>query len=140
MTGFRHGCLIAGAACVLAGSPTPLAARADGVEQPETPQNLNESPPARRMLLADDGAIPGVQVTWRSGGHQETRAGARAFAAGSDVAFGAGEYRPHTPDGLRLVAHEAAHTLQPGAGEMLRALSPIAQKPEADHDRRQYVF
>jgi hypothetical protein len=47
--------------------------------------------------------------------------GARAFAAGSDVAFGAGEYRPHTPEGLRLLAHEAAHTLQPGAGESLRA-------------------
>jgi hypothetical protein len=47
--------------------------------------------------------------------------GVRAFAAGSDVAFGAGEYRPHTPDGLRLLAHEAAHTLQPSAGETLRA-------------------
>lgn len=56
--------------------------------------------------------------------------GARAFAAGSDVAFGAGEYRPHTPDGLRLVAHEAAHTLQPGAGEALRAKFKATGDPQ----------
>ena len=34
---------------------------------------------------------------------------ARAFTVGHDIYFGAGEYRPWTPDGERLLAHEVAH-------------------------------
>ena len=41
-----------------------------------------------------------------------SRMGARAFAVGTDVAFGAGEYRPGTPTGDALLAHELAHVLQ----------------------------
>jgi hypothetical protein len=37
---------------------------------------------------------------------------ARAFAVGEHVAFGAGEYRPGTPVGDALIAHELAHTIQ----------------------------
>lgn len=37
---------------------------------------------------------------------------ARAFTVGSDVYFGAGEYRPDTRDGARLLGHELAHTSQ----------------------------
>jgi hypothetical protein len=37
---------------------------------------------------------------------------ARAFAAGQHIAFGAGQYRPHTGEGRRLLAHELTHTLQ----------------------------
>ena len=37
---------------------------------------------------------------------------ARAFTIGSDVAFGAGEYRPGTPIGDALLAHELAHVVQ----------------------------
>lgn len=37
---------------------------------------------------------------------------ARAFTVGSDVSFAAGAYQPDTTAGLRLVAHEVAHTLQ----------------------------
>jgi hypothetical protein len=39
---------------------------------------------------------------------------ARAFTVGRDVYFGAGEYRPDTTSGLRLLAHEAGHTVQQG--------------------------
>jgi hypothetical protein len=52
---------------------------------------------------------------------------ARAFTSGSDIFFGAGEYRPATADGQRLLAHEVAHTLQQpgpqrvGAGVIRRA-------------------
>lgn len=35
---------------------------------------------------------------------------ARAFAAGDHLFFRSGEYEPESPDGLRLLAHEAAHT------------------------------
>jgi hypothetical protein len=37
---------------------------------------------------------------------------ARAFAVGSDIFFGAGEYNPHSPAGAELIAHEAAHVIQ----------------------------
>jgi Domain of unknown function (DUF4157) len=37
---------------------------------------------------------------------------ARAFTVGRDIFFGGGEYRPHTPDGQRLIAHEVAHAVQ----------------------------
>jgi hypothetical protein len=37
---------------------------------------------------------------------------ARAFTLGQDVFFGPGEARLHTPAGMRLLAHEVAHTLQ----------------------------
>ena len=38
--------------------------------------------------------------------------GARAFTVGSAVVFGAGEYRPGTGAGSRLLAHELAHVVQ----------------------------
>ncbi len=41
--------------------------------------------------------------------------GARAFTVGRDVAFAAGEYRPGSASGRRLLAHELTHTLQQGA-------------------------
>jgi hypothetical protein len=41
-----------------------------------------------------------------------TDIGARAYAAGSHVAFRAGEYQPSTPAGRHLLAHELTHVLQ----------------------------
>ena len=38
--------------------------------------------------------------------------GALAYAYGSDVIFGAGQYSPHTFEGRRLLAHELAHVVQ----------------------------
>jgi hypothetical protein len=40
--------------------------------------------------------------------------GARALTVGRTIAFGAGEYRPHTEDGMRLLRHELAHVTQSG--------------------------
>jgi Domain of unknown function (DUF4157) len=37
---------------------------------------------------------------------------ARAFTVGSDVFFGAGEYRPSSPQGHELLTHELAHVVQ----------------------------
>ena len=42
--------------------------------------------------------------------------GARAFAIGQDIHFGAGQYRPSDPFGSHLLAHEVAHTVQQGGG------------------------
>jgi hypothetical protein len=38
--------------------------------------------------------------------------GARAFAAGEHLVFGANEYHPHGSEGRRLIAHELAHVVQ----------------------------
>jgi hypothetical protein len=37
---------------------------------------------------------------------------ARAFTLNQSIYFAAGEYRPTSPSGMRLLAHEAAHTVQ----------------------------
>jgi hypothetical protein len=37
---------------------------------------------------------------------------ARAFTAGPNIVFGSNQYRPHSPAGQRLLAHELTHTLQ----------------------------
>ncbi len=42
---------------------------------------------------------------------------ARAFTAGSDVAFAAGEYAPDSEPGRRLMAHELVHVRQQGASQ-----------------------
>jgi hypothetical protein len=39
---------------------------------------------------------------------------ARAFTLGSGIYFAAGEYRPHSGEGRRLLAHELTHVLQQG--------------------------
>ncbi len=39
---------------------------------------------------------------------------ARAFTLGEDIVFGKGEYRPGTPEGRKLLAHELAHVEQKG--------------------------
>jgi hypothetical protein len=51
--------------------------------------------------------------------HHDSEAGrlandvrARAFTIGRDVVFGAGQYRPDTADGMRLIAHELTHVVQ----------------------------
>lgn len=42
--------------------------------------------------------------------------GARAYTLGRDVVFGQGEYRPETPAGRHLLAHELTHVVQQGGG------------------------
>jgi hypothetical protein len=39
---------------------------------------------------------------------------ARAYTTGKDIVFGAGEYRPETESGNRLLAHELVHVVQQG--------------------------
>jgi hypothetical protein len=71
----------------------------------------------RRMQSAFGVDFAGVRV------HTDTRAReltegmqARAFTIGSDIAFGGEEYKPGTPVGDALIAHELAHVVQQGGG------------------------
>jgi Domain of unknown function (DUF4157)/Protein-glutamine gamma-glutamyltransferase len=61
--------------------------------------------------------LAGVRVhTDTDGARVAGELGARAFATGRHVAFGAGEYAPGTPVGDALLAHELAHVAQQDGG------------------------
>lgn len=75
--------------------------------------------------LADRYELPGGQLpryrhdlsrvrihTDRRAAESARALGARAYTIGSDIYFGAGEYRPGTREGRRLIAHELAHVAQ----------------------------
>ena len=61
---------------------------------------------------------------------------ARAFATGSDVYFAAGEYRPGSSDGDRLLSHELSHVVQqrgaPASGPLTVSQPGDALEAEAD--------
>ncbi|MBX0331308.1 DUF4157 domain-containing protein [Oscillochloris sp. ZM17-4] len=68
--------------------------------------------------------------------HTDARAGdlarqihARAFAVGSDVAFAPGQYRPASPEGQRLLAHELTHVAQQGQAVIRRDDTDTATEP-----------
>ncbi len=70
-----------------------------------------------RMEAVIGADFSGVRV--HAGPEAASRASAlnaRAFTAGRDVVFGAGEYRPGTSSGDRLLAHELTHVVQQGRG------------------------
>jgi hypothetical protein len=52
--------------------------------------------------------------------------GARAYTVGADIHFGAGEFRPDTPGGRALLAHELAHVVQQ------RDRGPVVQRQSVD--------
>jgi hypothetical protein len=68
-----------------------------------------------------------------AGARVSSELGARAFAVGQDVAFGAGQYRPGTVVGDALLAHELAHVGQQDAGALgdERALEQDADETAA---------
>lgn len=54
---------------------------------------------------------------------------ARAFTLGRDIFFAPGELRPQTHAGMRLLAHEVAHTLQPSV--LVRRAPATTTAPDA---------
>jgi hypothetical protein len=52
---------------------------------------------------------------------------ARAFTSGQDIHFGAGEYRPNTPQGERLIAHELSHVVQQNGNQSGRPPGELLQ-------------
>jgi uncharacterized protein DUF4157 len=65
---------------------------------------------------------------------------ARAFTTGSDIFFASGEFRPQSPSGRELIAHELAHVAQqrgaPTAGEMVVSQPGDALEQEAERAAR----
>ncbi|MGY1690595.1 eCIS core domain-containing protein [Geodermatophilus sp. SYSU D01105] len=71
--------------------------------------------------------------------HADERAGdaarslhASAFTIGTRVAFARGAYRPRTPGGLRLIAHELAHVVQQDGRTPVGSVSDLAGERVAD--------
>jgi Domain of unknown function (DUF4157) len=65
---------------------------------------------------------------------------ARAYNAGNDIVFDAGQYRPDTSAGKRLLAHELAHVAQQTPSSMhaspqALAVAPARDSGEAEADR-----
>lgn len=60
--------------------------------------------------------------------------GADAFAAGADLFFRAGAYNPGSPDGLRLLAHEAAHAVLQAGAQTLGAPGDVRLSTPGDSD------
>lgn len=61
-----------------------------------------------------------------AGQSMASREGALAVTLGSDVAFAPGRYRPGTPEGDALLAHELAHVLQQGNQARQQAMAKSA--------------
>jgi hypothetical protein len=73
------------------------------------------------VRVHDDGVAAGVA----------DELNARAFTVGSHIGFGDGRYRPGTPAGDALLAHELAHVMQQGAA--VPAVAPQSAEPPG-HD------
>jgi hypothetical protein len=84
--------------------------------------------------------LAGVRVhTGAESQHAADAVGARAYATGNDIHFGAGQYDPHSHEGQALIAHEVAHTVQQRGGSPRRqhklAVSSAGDAFEAEADR-----
>jgi hypothetical protein len=53
---------------------------------------------------------------------------AHAFTLGSDIAFAAGQWRPATYAGRRLLAHELTHVVQQGRAGLVASPTPVVQR------------
>ena len=75
----------------------------------------------------------GVQIHTNGHAAQLARSvDALAFTVGRDIVFGAGQYRPETNEGKRLLAHELTHVVQQNQGSanmISRACLPAAACP-----------
>jgi hypothetical protein len=61
--------------------------------------------------------LSGVRIhTGETASDSARRINARAYALGGNVVFSAGEYKPHSESGRRLLAHELVHVVQQTAG------------------------
>jgi hypothetical protein len=72
---------------------------------------------------------------------------ARAFTAGRDIVFGAGEYAPYTASGKRLLAHELTHVVQqhlaPGAPSVVMRApdsTPTSLEKFSEADKQNLKF
>lgn len=96
------------------------------------------APQWRRRLEPQFGAaFDAVRIHDDAASHAAARAlHAHAFTVGQHVHFAAGRFAPETDDGLHLLAHELAHTIQQrGAAPAGPALASEVDAPDAPLER-----
>lgn len=91
----------------------------------------------RRLEPSLSESLADVRVHTGDGAAALARAvSARAFTVGNDIFFGSGEYRPGSPSGNELIAHEVAHTIQqrgaPASGPLTVSQPGDALEREAE--------
>jgi hypothetical protein len=59
--------------------------------------------------------------------------GAHAYAIGSDIAFAAGRYAPHSAEGRRLLAHELTHVVQQSGNASTTGRTVVRRQPDDSH-------
>ena len=92
-----------------------------------------ESPVRSRMERAFGTDLSGVRIHADDQAAQlSSSVSARAFTTGNDIFFGKGQYRPDTPSGQRVLAHEIAHTRQQGSESVQRWLTGWKGKKKED--------
>ncbi|MEO8840153.1 MAG: DUF4157 domain-containing protein [Kofleriaceae bacterium] len=106
------------------GANTAIAAAAG--DQHEASGGRGLDPTIKKQMEASFGAdFSAVKVhTDGAAGKAAGDINAKAFAQGSNVFFGAGQYEPGSKDGQHLIAHELAHVVQTGGA----ASSPVQAK------------
>jgi hypothetical protein len=118
----------------------PASAAPDHARSPEARDLVSTLGPGRPLAPNERAALEArlggdlERVRIHNGPEAQSAAAqfqARAFAVGNHVAFGTGELQPDSRDGQRLLAHEVAHTLQPGGADVQRTPIPAAA-PLAD--------
>lgn len=79
--------------------------------------------------------LSGVRIHDDAGAATAARSiNARAFAIGDDLFFGANQYDPESTDGLRLLAHEVAHTAQDRGSGPVELSHPHDADEQAAHE------
>jgi hypothetical protein len=88
------------------------------------------SPDQRAYFEPHFGDLSTVRLHTGPQAHAAARSlSARAFTVGKDIAFGAGEYQPESPEGQKLLAHELTHTVQQGAAGVVRRQPAERRQP-----------
>lgn len=91
---------------------------------------------ATRMGSAFGEGFGHVRVHTGPAAASSTRAlGADAIAFGPHIAFGPGAYRPGTPTGDGLIAHELAHVVQQAGSPPIAQLHGTADSSSSAHER-----
>ncbi|HVX67238.1 MAG TPA: DUF4157 domain-containing protein, partial [Bryobacteraceae bacterium] len=115
----RHAAGVWAATGRIAWGPREFAAGDPGMVQAEMGPGVPL--PGRIRAQAEAGMqedFSGVRVhSGDAAGALSRRLEARAFTIGQDIAFAPGQYRPGTPEGDAILAHELAHVAQQRQGQ-----------------------
>jgi hypothetical protein len=110
---------------------------AERIRRSTTGKPLDE--PVQRRLESGLGTdLSGVRVHTDPEADRLSRAvDAVAFTTGSDIFFRSGTYRPESQDGMHLLAHEAAHTVQQAKGSVSgKRIGDVSISDPGDVDER----